>query len=745
MKPPYLKSMRCTLILAMLGCLFSAISQAAVIAPDLAAELALRAPQDELAVIVSLSDKVDSRLFKLADRSKRNTKLVKALRDKAVATQAVHRVFLQNQGATRLRELWVINGLAVTSNASTIRKLAARPGIESIRLDSTLQAPVTTTGSTAPPEWNLNMVHTPELWALGYNGAGVVVANMDTGVDYVHPDLGAQWRGGSNSWNDPHGEHPTPHDSNGHGTQTMSIMVGGATGGTAIGMAPAARWIAAKLYNDAGMASYSDIHLAFQWLLDPDGDLGTVDAPDVVNASWGLKGTAGQCISEFSADIDALKTAGIAVAFAAGNDGPAPLTSLSPANNTPAFAAGAIDATQAIASFSSRGESACDGTVYPNLVAPGVNINTADLSFGGLPLYAVVSGTSYAAPHAAGAMALLAGAFPGASIAQLEAALIQSAHDLGVAGEDNSFGYGLVDAQAAYQLLAAAAGSAPVITSVPPTTATEGSLYNYAVIASDADGDVLGYALDVAPTGMLIDVSGGLITWTPDSNQAGTHGVTVRVTDANGQAAIQSFSVSVADLNRAPAATSNTYSMAAGATLNLTAPGVLGNDIDADGDALTAVLAGGTASGSLVLNGDGSFNYTPNTGFSGSDSFGYRAYDGALYSSIATVSITVNASANSPPVVKNDSATAAMRKTTSYTPILISVLANDSDVDGNLSPASVSIAAAPNKGGTVAVNADGTVSYSPKLKFRGKETFKYTVRDQAGALSNTATVTVSVQ
>ncbi len=77
-----------------------------------------------------------------------------------------------------------------------------------------------------------------------------------------------------------------------------------------------------------------------------------------------------------------------------------------------------------------------------------------------------------------------------------------------------------------------------------------------------------------------------------------------------------------------------------------------------------------------------------------------------------------------------------MRKTTSYTPKIISVLANDSDPDGSLNPASVSIVAAPNKGGTVAVNADGTVSYTPKLKFRGKETFKYTVRDQAGALSN---------
>jgi hypothetical protein len=77
--------------------------------------------------------------------------------------------------------------------------------------------------------------------------------------------------------------------------------------------------------------------------------------------------------------------------------------------------------------------------------------------------------------------------------------------------------------------------------------------------------------------------------------------------------------------------------------------------------------------------------------------------------------------------------------------VVISVLANDSDPDGSLDPASVSIAAAPNKGGTVKANADGTVSYTPKLKFRGNETFSYTVRDQAGATSNRATVTVTVK
>jgi serine protease AprX len=643
-------------ILLVLGWMSGAGAQVASIGPDLATELAASGPQDEIAVIVSLADRVDPRLYEAADRSRRDTRLVEALKKKAAATQVTHRVFLLNNGARQFRELWVINGFAVTATASVIRQLASRPGIELIRLDSTLEAPVTTTGTAAPPEWNLNVLRAPDLWTQGFTGSGIVVANMDTGVDANHPDLSAKWRGGDNSWYDPHGEHATPYDPAGHGTQTMAIMVGGAAGGTAIGVAPGARWIAAKLYNDAGVARYSDIHLAFQWLLEPDGDLATLDAPDVVNASWGLTGTAGQCITEFSTDIEVVKAAGIAIAIAAGNDGPAPLTSLSPGNNPPGFAAGAVGADLAIASFSSRGPSACDGTVYPELVAPGVNINTADLSFGGLPLYAVVSGTSYAAPHAAGALALLAGAFPQAGIAQLEAALTASARDLGVAGEDNSYGHGLADVQAAYQLLGAA----------PPA-------------------------------------------------------------------------------NQAPFASNDAWSMAAGTTLAIAAPGVLGNDGDADGDALAVELAGGPASGSLALNGDGSFSYTPNAGFSGIDSFTYRAHDGSLYSDSATVSITVVASVNSPPVAGNDSASAPLRKTASYTPRVIGVLANDSDPDGSLDPASVAIAVAPNKGGTVTVNADGTVSYTPKLKFRGKETFKYTVRDQAGALSNAATVTVNVK
>lgn len=114
---------------------------------------------------------------------------------------------------------------------------------------------------------------------------------------------------------------------------------------------------------------------------------------------------------------------------------------------------GAVDRSFAVARQASRGPSACDGAVFPKLVAPGVNVRTADVSHGGLPSYAIVSGSSLAAPHAAGVLALLAGAFPSASVDELEAALLQSARDVGAAGPDNATGYGLVDALGAFDAL----------------------------------------------------------------------------------------------------------------------------------------------------------------------------------------------------------------------------------------------------------------------------------------------------
>jgi serine protease AprX len=725
-----------------------AVPLAGVISPELEQEIAARSSREDIPVIIQFADRVKVRQFEVKDRHRRDNRLLRALKDKANRVQKPFDAELARHGARKARQLWLINGIAVTVPAGAIADLARNPAIGRIQYDAVVPLAVTTQSAPVASGWNMSAMHVPEVWALGDTGTGVVVANMDTGVDPNHPDLAARWRGGGNSWFDPYGQHATPYDFSGHGTQTMGLIVGGAASGASIGVAPDARWIAAKIYNDAGQGTLSNIHLAFQWLLDPDGNPATIDAPDVVNASWGLGGVPGSCNLEFNDDISALKAAGIAVVFAAGNDGPAAASSISPANNPAGFSAGAVDSSLVIADQSSRGPSGCDGTIFPRLAAPGVNVTTSDLSFGGLPVYATVSGTSFSTPHVSGAMALLAAAFPSASVPELEAALTDTAQDLGAAGADNTYGYGLANVLAAHDLLAAAgggAGSPPSITSSPPTSAVENQPYSYQVVATDVDGGSLSYALDTGPAGMLIDVASGLISWTPGATEVGSNAVGVRVTDPTGLFATQSFSINVASANHAPVAGNDSYSVAAGGTLNVAAPGVLANDSDADGNPLSAVLASSPAHGTLSLNASGGFSYQPAAGYSGSDSFSYRASDGQLSSNLASVTITISAASNTPPVAVNDAYSAPVRRTSSYAPQVLDVLANDYDSDGSLDATTVVITSAPNKGGSVTVNSDGTLSYVPKLRFSGTEAFKYKVRDNLGARSNAATVRVRVR
>lgn len=430
-------------------------ARAGVIGAELEALLPSLGPQAEVAVIVTMLEKVELPALSGKDRGVRRTKLVQSLKDKADETQAPVKALARAGGAKGLRPLWIVNGLALTARPALIRALARRPDVERVELDKHFEAPISTADVPAGPEWNIARIGAPELWSLGHTGAGVVVAAMDTGVDVNHPDLADRWRSGANSWFDPYGEHPTPYDGVGHGTQVMGIMVGGSSGGTAVGVAPDAQWIAVKVFNDLGAASYSAVHLGFQWLLDPDGDPWTDDAPDVVNNSWGFDQETDRCVTEFREDVQILKAAEIAVVFSAGNGGPSNYTSVSPANYPEGFAAGAVDASDSIDLYSSRGPSACDGSIYPEVTAPGVSIRTTDLTFGGVipDSYAYVSGTSFASPHVAGAMALLLSGIPGLTVSELEGALKESALDLGFAGPDNVYGYGLLDIVEAFYLL----------------------------------------------------------------------------------------------------------------------------------------------------------------------------------------------------------------------------------------------------------------------------------------------------
>lgn len=419
------------------------------IPPELQNTLAEMQADQMITVIVTLNEQADLSFIPGATRAARLTGIIRALQAVSEQSQASIRFLIdQYRGQGKAAEVvpfWVFNGLSVTATAGVIQELAARSDVMSVtpdQIDIEPSFPL----SASIPEANISAIYANDLWSLGFTGQGVVVANMDSGVDASHPDLAAKWRGGSNSWFDPYGQHAAPADLAGHGTQTMGVIVGGDVGGTSIGVAPDAQWIAVKIFNDTGSATATAIHLGFQWLLDPDGNPGTDDAPDVVNNSWTF-GTPG-CNLEFQLDLQTLYAAAILPIFAAGNYGPVAGTSVSPANYPEAFAVGAVDDGSQIFALSSRGPSACGELemIYPELTAPGVEIRTSDLS----GFYTSTSGTSLAAPHAAGVAALLLEAFPNLTAEQQSAALLNGSVDLGLAGPDNDYGFGMLDALAAY-------------------------------------------------------------------------------------------------------------------------------------------------------------------------------------------------------------------------------------------------------------------------------------------------------
>lgn len=634
----------------LIAAIFNFSLAVAAIDPDFSRELDLLAPYDEVSVIVTMKEMPRPESHRVHDRRKRNGNLVRALKKHAETSQIGIRRHLKNQRLKHTRDMWIINGLALTLRADQIKKLAEQPGVVNVRKDEVVTYATTlgTTGSYVP-EWNLSALHLPDLWSAGLTGSGVVVATMDTGVDISHPDIASKWRGGKNSWFDPNAQHITPYDAIGHGTQVMGILVGGDSSGVKIGAAPDAKFIAAKIFNDSGSSTYSAIHAAFQWMLDPDNDPSTQDMPDVVNASWGLPGTNNKCNVEFDSDIRMLNAANIAVVFAGGNDGPAPATGVSPANSAGILSTGSVGTTLDISSFSSRGPSPCTASTFPILVAPGDSIYTTDVTSTGSAVYTTVAGTSFAAPHVAGVLALLAGKFPGLTVADLENAVKQTVQDLGDTGADNSYGAGLVNANSAMLALnARPAGGTPVITSIPPVIAMQGVAYSYQVVATDADGDALTYSLDVAPSGMDISASGKLF-WIPGSNQAGQQLVTLRVTDTTGLYSIQTFVVVVETVNNAPVANDDNYIMVQASVLTVPAAGVLTNDTDRDSNQLVAVNFSAASIGTLAANEDGSLMYIPPTPlFVGIVTFTYQASDGALNSAAATVTINVLPASGSP-------------------------------------------------------------------------------------------------
>lgn len=448
------------MVLAAALCCGSA--SAATVEPELAARIARDNGVQRYPVILRLAQQADpvemTRRVAALPQGQRGGRIVEALRAFNAPLQAPLLQDLAVRKAEHVTPLLTTNAVAAQLGAKDIAEIAKRGEIESIRYDIGLLAPsrrmmadpcrpdrptprqrlpksCRSDGSAKPAVAGaafdpklpataaVQAVGAPAAWQAGFTGKGVTVAVVDTGIDASHADLAGSFRGGKNDWFDVHGEHAQPMDRHGHGTQIAGLVVGTGSSGQTIGVAPQARWIAARIYNDKNVGRLSQLHRIMAWLLDPDGNPATADAPQVVLNAWGLGDRPGTCDDEFARDLQWLRAAGMHVVFAAGNGGPTENSSLSPANNAGALAVGALDGGGQMALFSSRGVSSCDARPYPDVMAPGELLRTTDLSVGGVAATTMSTGTSYAAAVVSGELALLTQARPALQVTEREAML----------------------------------------------------------------------------------------------------------------------------------------------------------------------------------------------------------------------------------------------------------------------------------------------------------------------------------
>ena len=410
------------------------------------------------------------------------------------------------------RRFWAVNAVQARLNAAQLQRVLALPRVTRVAANLAARAveppaPVEWAASFAAPlaaEWGVSRVKAPWAWSQGYTGEGIVIAGQDTGYAWDHPALINAYRGydratgtvdHSYNWHDsihsdignpnPGGvnpcgyDSPIPCDDHGHGTHTMGTMAGNdlapdqpgwpSAATNAIGVAPGARWIGCRNMDrgDGTPASYIE---CFEWFIAPYPVTGTPaqgdpsKAPDVMDNSWGCLSSEGcttQTLGIIEPALNAADAAGIVVVVSAGNSGSACGTIWNPPAIYPrALAVGSTNSTDGLASNSSRGPVTYAGQTYtkPDLSAPGVSVRSS-LPGG----YGSMSGTSMAAPHVVGVVALLLSAQPSlrGQTDLIKAIVTRTADPMNYATcgaapgglPNNGYGWGIVNAQRAIESL----------------------------------------------------------------------------------------------------------------------------------------------------------------------------------------------------------------------------------------------------------------------------------------------------
>jgi len=463
----------------------------AKIAPGVAAQTALGGSSETLIVFSEQADL--SGAANLPTKREKGYYVYNALRAVAERTQAPVRKMLQERGIP-YQSFYGVNMIKVTASRDLLYELAAHDEVMRVEGNPRVRSSIPVLNLTIPTgpnlsnpglatpvtgniEWNVARVNAPQVWARGFHGEGMVVANADTGVQWDHIALKSHYRGWngttvnhSYSWHDATSQRSlVPIDPQFHGTFTMSEMVGDDGLGNQIGVAPGAKWIACRNMDNHGVGSPAQYIECFQFLMAPY-PMGHPElanpamAPDVINNSWDCPASEGCSLTTLQGIENAVAASGIFQSMAAGNSGP----NCSTVSNTPAIyssgvGVGATDSYNSIARFSSRGPITVDGSnrLKPELVAPGSNIR------GAIPYLNMYqgywSGTSMASPHVADGVALLWQARPSfnGQIAATTKQLTKTAFPLtstqscgqfaGKAVPNAVFGYGLLDILKAVQ------------------------------------------------------------------------------------------------------------------------------------------------------------------------------------------------------------------------------------------------------------------------------------------------------
>ncbi|MBI5877994.1 MAG: S8 family serine peptidase [Chloroflexi bacterium] len=440
-----------------------------------------------------------SAAYGIADKTTRRRYVYDRLREQAARSQAAARGLAERAGAP-VRPHYLLNMIEVSGDAALAQALAALPEVSRLALDTPASAnlplPQPEAGTNAPSapagiEWGVNRIHAPDVWiTYTVRGEGIVVGTADTGVQWDHPALIGHYRGWNGitathtlNWHDgvhaPAGvgacssaDNLVPCDGYGHGTHVTGIMVGDDGAGNQVGVAPGAQWIGCRNMDNSGNGSIARYTECFEFMLAPfpPGGNPLTDghpelAADIVNNSWTCtpgEGCDSLHLNDLEAPIQSLNAASILVVAAASNYGSACSTVREPIGMyAEAFAAGATDIGDNIASFSSRGPVTVDGSnrMKPDISAPGVSVRSTYPYSG----YNTLSGTSMASPHVAGAAALLWSAVPALTgkitetIGYLESTATPRTTAQGCGGDspsavpNNVYGYGIVNALAAIQ------------------------------------------------------------------------------------------------------------------------------------------------------------------------------------------------------------------------------------------------------------------------------------------------------